>query len=195
MNRLLLPILLVIISIATFFMWINPQYNKVKALKVEMAQSDDALAKVIQLDSVRSSLVQKENSFNPADLAKLQKFLPDNIDNIRLFLDIQGIASHYGTSIADISVADQGQKSSSATQAIGPSGKQYGQMTLAFSITTTYENLGLFLNDLEKSLRLVEIKSLSFVADNKNPNRYKVALGINSFWLSSKAATTLKSSQ
>ena len=194
MNKVLFPLLLIVISIAAFFLWINPHYANVTALQTESNQSDDALAKVTQLESVRASLVDKENSFNQSDLAKLQALLPDNVDNIRLFLDIQGVASRYGTSIQNISVADQGQ-TAKTTQAIGPSGKQYGQMTLSFSIATSYENLSLFLKDLENSLRLVEIKSLSFTADNKAPNYYKVTLGINAFWLNPKTPTSLKSSQ
>ena len=194
MNRVFLPLLLIIASIAAFYFWINPHYTNVQALQVQLSQSNDALDKVAQLETVKSSLVDKENAFNSSDLDKLKKLLPDNVDNIRLFLDIQGIASHYGTNIADISVANQGTNSGS-TQAIGPSSSQYGQMVLSFSITTSYENLNLFLKDLEKSLRLVEIKSLAFTADNKNPNTYKVSIGINTFWLSSKPATTLTSTQ
>lgn len=194
MNRTLTPLLLVIISITAFFMWTNPHYANVKVLGVQLNESNDALAKVQELESVRAVLVDKENSFNQSDLAKLQKFLPDNIDNIRLFLDIQGVASRYGTSIQDISVADQGQKTT-GTQAIGPSYKQYNQMALSFSVNTSYENLNLFLKDLEKSLRLVEIKSISFTASNTKTNSYKVSVSINAFWLNSKTATPITTSQ
>jgi Tfp pilus assembly protein PilO len=194
MNRALLPLILIIIAVAGFFMWINPHYENVKLLTAQLGDSNNALAKVQELESVKASLVDKENSFKQDDLTKLQKLLPDNVDNIRLFLDIQGIASRYGTSIQNISVADQGQKTT-ATQAIGPSGKAYGQMTLSFSVTTTYENLSSFLKDLEDSLRLVEINSLSFTADNKTPDKYQVSLGIKTFWLNPTSPTTLTSSQ
>lgn len=194
MNRALLPIVLIIISVITFFVWINPQYTNVKALQAQLSDSNDALESVQELESTRASLVDKENAFKQEDLTRLQKLLPDNVDNIRLFLDIQGVASRYGTSIQDISVASQSTSASASTganagaQAIGPSSKQYGQMALSFSVNTSYENLNLFLKDLEKSLRIVEIKSIGFAADNKNPNVYKVSVGINAFWLNSKTS-------
>ena len=191
MNRALLPILLVIISIIAFFMWINPQYANVQTLWTQQSQTNTALAQVAELQSVRASLVDKENSFNQADLAKLQKFLPDNVDNIRLFLDMQGVASRYGTSIQDISVANQGQSSTATTQAIGPSNKSYGQMVLSFSVNISYENLSLFLKDLEDSLRLIEIKSLGFTVDNKAPDTYKVSVGLDAFWLSPIPTTNI----
>lgn len=194
MNRILLPLVLIIISIAAFFMWINPHYKNVKALGVQLTESNGALGQVAELESVRASLVDKENSFSQGDLAKLQKLLPDNVDNIRLFLDMQGVASRYSTSIQDISVADQGQKASATTQAIGPSNKQYGQMVLSFSVNISYEKLNDFLKDLENSLRIVEIKSLAFGVDNNNPNNYKVSLGLNAFWLNPKSATKATSS-
>lgn len=195
MNRTLFPLLLIIIAVIAFFLWVNPHYANVQVLGTQLTQSNNALAQVTELNSVRSSLVDKENSFNQSDLAKLQKLLPDNVDNIRLFLDIQGVASRYGTSIQDISVADQGQTSGATTAAIGPSNKSYGQMVLSFSINISYENLNLFLNDLENSLRLVEIKSLTFTTDNKNPDIYKVSVGINAFWLNPTLATKITSSQ
>lgn len=193
MNRTLLPILLIIISVAVFFWWINPQYAVVQNLNAQLADSNEALRQIEELESVRQSLVAKENSFDKENLAKLQKLLPDNVDNIRLFLDMQGIASRYGTSIQDIAVADQDQKTSNTTQAIGPTNKPYGQMVLSFSINVPYEKLGLFLKDVESSLRVVEIKSLSFVVDVNNPSVYKVSLSLNAFWLNPKTPVTLTS--
>jgi Tfp pilus assembly protein PilO len=173
-------------------MWVNPQYAIVKDYMAQSKDSDSALASVASLETMKATLVDKENSFNQADLDKLKKLLPDNVDNIRWFLDIQGIASRYGVTIQDISVADQAQKTTT-TKTIGSSGKPYGQMALSFSVSTSYENLISFLKDLEQSLRIVEIKSLSFTADNKTPDRYKVSLGVNAFWLNPKTATTLTS--
>lgn len=43
-----------------------------------------------------------------------------------------------------------------------PSDKKYFTTTASFAFVTTYETFQLFLNDLEKSLELIEIKSLSF---------------------------------
>ena len=191
MNRALLPILLIIISIATFYLWINPQYSEVQVLSAQLDDSNKALSQVTELESARKSLVSREGNFNQDDLAKLQKLLPDNVDNIRLFLDLQGIATRYGTSIQDIAVVDQDQKMSGTTKAIGPTNKAYGQMVLSFSINISYEKLSLFLKDLESSLRIVEIKSLSFTADNKNPNIYKVSLSLNAFWLNPKVSPTI----
>lgn len=186
MNRVLFPLFLIAISIVAFFVWINPQYNAVMARKDVLNDTKKALASMDQLKTERARLIGLENKFSKADLDKLQKFLPDNVDNIRFFLDVQGVASRYNTSIQDISVGDNGQKTTTNTKAIIASNKQYDQMTLSFSITTSYENLNLFLKDLENSLRLVEIKSISFTADNKTPNRYKVSVGVNAFWLNSK---------
>ncbi len=189
MNRSLLSIILIIISIAAFFMWINPHYANTKTLGTQLSQSNDALAKIQQLETVRSALVDKENSINPEDLAKLQKLLPDNFDNIRLLIDMQGVASRYGITIQDITIGNNQQTPNSATagaaQAIGPSGKSYGQMSLSFSVKTSYENLLSFLQDLQNSLRIVEIKSLAFNAEDATPNSYTVKMAINAFWLSS----------
>lgn len=190
MNKTLLGIGLLIISVSAFFMWINPHYGTVKILKAELADSKSALAQAQELDSIRDKLVEKENSFSLSDVAKLKKFLPDSVDNIRFIIDMQGIASHYGLAIGDISVGDTAKTTSSGA-AIGPSSKQYGETQLGFSVATSYENLISFLKDIEKSLRVMEIKSLSFNVDNKSPNVYKVSITVGAFW--AQKASSIKS--
>ena len=184
MNKNLLAVGLLIVSVAAFFMWVNPQYAIVKTSTAELNDSKSALAQAQELDSVRSQLSDKENSFSQEDMAKLQKMLPDSVDSVRFIIDMQSIAARQGLAVQDIAVNDVGSASAaSSATALGPSGKPYSETQLGFSITTTYEKLLSFLGDLEKNLRLVEIKSLSFTADDVHPNIYKVSMTLSTFWL------------
>lgn len=192
MNKSLLGIGLIIISIAAFFMWINPHYGNIKTLNVELADSTAALAQANLLNTKRSALVEQENSFNPSDVTKLQKLLPDTIDSIRFVIDMQGIAARHNLVIQDISIGDNA-RTSSAVASVGPAGKQYGETQLGFSVTTTYDNLQAFLGDLEKSLRVMEVKSLSFAVDSKNPTIYKINMSVGAFWLNQKPASLTSS--
>lgn len=51
---------------------------------------------------------------------------------------------------------------SSARATGGPSEKKYATTKVTFEFTTTYETFQLFLNDLQSSLGLIELTSLSF---------------------------------
>ena len=91
--RFIIPIILLIISVASFVMFSNPSYQRIKALKAESAQYDQALSNSRKLQEERDTLGQKYNAIPPASLDRLNKLLPDTADNIRLIIDIQRIAS------------------------------------------------------------------------------------------------------
>jgi Tfp pilus assembly protein PilO len=47
-------------------------------------------------------------------------------------------------------------------KATGPDGRSYGIANISFSIATTYEQFKSFLADVERSMRLLDITSISF---------------------------------
>ena len=56
----------------------------------------------VSFKETRDTLNNKYNTFSKTDLDKLNKILPDNVDNIKLILDIQRIAQTYGMDIQNI---------------------------------------------------------------------------------------------
>ena len=195
MNKTLLGVGLIIISIAAFFMWINPHYANVKVLSAQLADSKSALAKAQQLNIVKTKLVDQENSISPDNIAKLQKLLPNGLDSVRFIIDIQNIAAAHGLTIQDVSAGDsRGTTQVTHSAVLGPSSKPYSETQLSFSITTSYSNLVSFLQDMEKSLNVIEVKSLAFSVDDKNPSAYKVLITVGSFWMNQSASNSTVSS-
>ena len=89
MFRYILPIILIGIAIAGFFTFTNPFYENVLLEREQVASYNEALNNSKALEAERDKLTQKYNSFDPENLSKLQKLLPDNVDNIRLILEIE----------------------------------------------------------------------------------------------------------
>ena len=108
---------------------------------MEIASYDEALDNSKALEAERDKLTQKYNSFNPEDLSRLQKLLPDNVDNIRLILEIEKIASPYGMALKDVkyNVSDQDTVASPVAAAIkggkNSLNKDYSVWDLEFSTT------------------------------------------------------------
>ncbi|MDB5224514.1 MAG: hypothetical protein JWO43_136 [Candidatus Adlerbacteria bacterium] len=145
-------------------MWTNPQYQQAKVLSAQAAQYDDALTKAKELRSLREDLMKKRNTFLPDDLAKLQKVLPDNVDNIRLIIDINNIARRHSLSISEVRTGDAAStnaQSQSAT-AVGGAGQALGSVELGVTINASYENFVPFLIDLEHSQRILDVKSITY---------------------------------
>src|SRR3989338_6560472 len=102
MTRFVMPIILIGISIAVFFVFTNPFYQEVFKLRGQAGSYEEALKNSKALENARDTLTQKYNSIDPVNLEKLKKLLPENIDNIRLILEIEQIALPYGMVLRDI---------------------------------------------------------------------------------------------
>src|ERR1700761_3977015 len=149
--KLATPIILIVIAIALFFVYIDPTYSHIQALSAQAAQYDAALNNSTQLQNLRDKLLSKYNTFNASDTDRLQKLLPDTVDNVRLIMDIASIASHYNISVSNVTF----QSSESATSTpgvIGPDQNPYGSLKVDFTVVSSYENFVQFLTDLQNSL-------------------------------------------
>ena len=171
-----MPVILIGISIAVFFVFTSPIYTDVGLANAQVASFDDALNNSKALEDARDVLTQKYNSINPDNLVKLQKFLPDNIDNIRLILEIEQIAVPYGMVLKNIkynattsetggtgaSLGTVGVVQGGETAQLANNNKDYGIWDLEFSVAGSYDNFLSFLKDLESNLRIVDISSIQF---------------------------------
>lgn len=183
MLRLFFPFVLIAAAIGLFFLYTDPTYQDIKSLAAQNASYDEALAKAQELHQVRDDLLAKRNSFSPDDLDKLQHLLPDNVDNIRLIIDINNIASRHSLSLSNVNLSDANASSgagSSATTDTGP----VGSITTGFSVSTSnYDDFLAFLQDLEHSLRLTDVMSvsLSSAPGVSSPGTYQ--LTVRTYWL------------
>jgi len=183
-----------------FFFYTKPAYSgpgtidspSISEMKGQIAQYNDALEKVQQLQQLKSKLLAKYNSFNPDDINRLQTMIPDHVDNIGLILELDSLASRYGMSLenADIDTTNQpaaGSSNTAATGAIQTDAKKYDTLALHFSTFGTYANFSAFLHDLESSLRVVDLSKLTFAAQPDNSSKsdptFHYDITINTYWL------------
>jgi len=177
--NLITIILLLIISIGSFFSYTNPHYKNIEGLHREVSEYQSALDKATEATKIKEELISKYNTFSTDDLSNLQKLLPDTVDNIRLLLDINQVASNYGTNISSLKI-DSGTTQSSQNSA-GGGGKAYGSILISFSISLSYENSLKFLSDLEHNLRVTDVNSFAFSSNDTGDNSYSISL--RTYWL------------
>jgi hypothetical protein len=60
-------------------------------------------------------------------------------------------------------------------------GNIYNSFLLSFAVTTSYENFLLFIQDLETSLRLVDVVNISF--SESITNEYEFEVNVRTYWL------------
>lgn len=180
--RLILPILLLAAAIGLFALYTNPAYQHIKTLQAQAGAFDAALDNAQALRAERDKLLSKRNTFQTDNLQKLERALPDNVDNIRLIIDINNIAARHNLSLKNValgSVSDS--KNSRSSLAVGSSGESIGSVDVGFGVTATYDEFLAFLYDLEHSLRIVDVERISFKSGAGD--RYDYALTIRTYWL------------
>jgi len=195
-----MPVILIGIGLAVFFVFTNPIYSDIGLLRITMASYNEALNNSKALENERDKLTAKYNSIDPDNLEKIKKLLPENIDNIRLILEIEQIAAPYGMVLKDVKYSTTGDKENGKnaplpTGAVQGGGvvsstrKDYGVWDLEFSTTGTYNNFLNFTRDLESNLRMVDISSVQFTsnvgggAGSLVPDVYKYTFSIKTYWL------------
>lgn len=168
-------------------MYIDPNYrgqnlgeNKrsIQDLQKEEGEYQAALNNTNEIRMKRQSLVDKKSNINPQDLMKLEKFLPDNVDNIKLVIDLNQIAQNNTLTLKNIKLDTSVEKNSGS---LGQNNDKYGTVGLSFSVNASYANFQNFLSDLEKSLRLVEITDLSVTGNDTG--LYDFSVVIKTYWL------------
>jgi hypothetical protein len=194
MFKYILPIILIGVTIAGFFTFTSPYYEGVLLNREQVASYNEALSNSKALEAERDKLTQKYNSFDTEDLSKLHKLLPDNVDNIRLILEKEKIASPYGMVLKDVKY-DAVNKDNATTQegaakvSKPSSNKDYGTWNLEFSTQGTYSNFVNFVKNLENNLRVVDISSIQFSSNadsGLSPSLsevYKYNFQIKTYWL------------
>ncbi|KKR79482.1 MAG: hypothetical protein UU24_C0007G0009 [Candidatus Nomurabacteria bacterium GW2011_GWA2_40_9] len=195
MLRFFIPTILIAVAITGFFMLVNPMYKELSVLKAQMASYNQALDNSKALENERDKLTKKYSDINSENLDKLVKLLPDNVENIRLILEIEKIASPYGMILKDVryDTAKKDETNNTVTLADGQvnnefTSKDYGIWSLEFSTEGTYTNFLNFTRDLESNLRIVDISSIQFSAADTGtkfalPETYKYGFKIKTYWM------------
>lgn len=194
MFKFILPVILIGVAITGFFVLTSPLYKDITLEREQVASYNEALDNSKALEAERDKLTQKYNSFDPENLSKLQKLLPDNVDNIRLILEIEKIALPYGMVLKDVKY-DATKKNTTTPETVAVEGeenfsnKDYGVLSLEFSTQGTYSNFINFIKDLENNLRIVDISSIQFTSsanlglNSSLPEAYKYSFTIKTYWL------------
>lgn len=194
--RFLIPSILIILSVISFVVFTDPTYKDIKELKAEAASYNLALDNARSLQETRDELAMKYNSFDPDDIDRVEKLLPDSVDNIRLIIEIEKIAAKYGMILKQVKYdtfdADDESTGSLKTETKSNalmSNKEYGEFELQFSTEGDYTKFLSFLRDIEQSLRVVDITDVGFsslsdvTTTGLSSGSYKYDFTVKTYWL------------
>ncbi len=187
----LFAIVLVAGSFGIFYVIMAPTYEVIKTSLAEKAGYNKALNNSAAVTERQAVLGSKYNEMAPADVARLEKFLPDGIDNIRLIIEVDNIAKQFNMTLANptLSFVDKSQDATSIETVVTDSSglsSLYGTAVLTFGVKGTYPVYIEFIKNLEKSLRLMDITAVSLNSNSGSTDTadvYDFKTTINIYWL------------
>jgi Tfp pilus assembly protein PilO len=188
--RFVIPLILIAITVAIFLTFTSPMYGEVGTLRTQAASYNEALSNSNTLEKERDKLTAKFNAIGGENLERLNKMLPDNVDNIRLILEIEKIASPYGMALRDVKYNTIEKTDTQVMQAGTPipQSGDFGVWDLEFATNGSYDNFINFIKDLEKNLRIVDVASIEFSSDapmasGTTSTSYLYHFHIKTYWL------------
>ncbi len=181
MNSRILPIFALLIAIGMFFGYVSPTWSgPIAATKAAIASDDQALAAAGEYVAQQNELTSAQNAIDPADLARLAVFLPDSVDNVGLILNLNALAARSGFSLSHIDVTTD-TTGESSTNFPPVSTNPVSSVDLSLSAIGTYAALQNFIQDVEKSERLLDVRDIAIKSSDTGVYTYQMAMRL--YWL------------
>ncbi len=153
-------IIMIIVSVAIVILHIKPQFTEIKAVQDDISLYQQEQEKVLSVYSTLADLDDQIKSIPATDLARLDTYLPDDVDNIfvmrDLFLITQAAGIEYVNTQAGGEVSGQG---SSRRQQVDLDAPRTHTFTLL--VQGSYEEIKTLLHLLGQNEYPLEVQQLS----------------------------------
>ena len=160
----LTPFIIIAISLGMYFLYVSPTMADIRLLSAKKSEYTNVLLKSKELAQKRDSMLSAYNSIREEDESRLSKVIPTTFDQVRLVNDINAMANRYGMKVLDFKVEES--KAEIRSDIISQSKEElYKTIAVTFTTNGQYIEFIRFLRDLESSLRLIDVGSLSIKTD------------------------------
>ncbi len=179
-------IIIIVVSLATFGLVVKPQYSQIKEMQTTDNELESVLDNARTLQSLRDSLLEKRKSLANADISRLEKLIPESADNVKLILEFEQIAAQNNLEIQTASATKDEYDESGTTQGFDVESKDYGIITLDFTLSGGYTEFIAFLSGLEKNIRITDLQTLSISPPSQGGSiggQYQYNMSIDTYWL------------
>ncbi len=178
MIKFILSIVVIVISVAFAFFYVRPQYGRIQNSLADLKILNETLKSTESMKELVKQIGDSLDSIDPADTERARIFLPETIGGVRFASNLQSIAARNGMILMDVNVISGSSKivNLDANKVVGvniqktvgaTAEKKYNTTKVNFSLATTYEKFHLLLNDIERSLGIINITSLYFEEYNE----------------------------
>ena len=203
----IISLILIAAAVWIFWSYTDPIYKEANGLKEVRNDYQIKLSQANEFRRKYENLSVAYQSFSEADIVRLSRLVPDTVDTVRLVMDVSNIAAKQGLLIKNIKISEPTKDTKENTNSpigspigapassadgltlgairIGATNQDFNSIDLSFSVTGSYERFIAFLQDLERSLRILDVTEVKFSTptDSLKGNNYDFGIGLRAYWL------------
>ncbi len=197
MNKNTTALILIVLAAGIYFTVTSYMLDEARVIRDVNAQYISAITGAEQLIKVRDQVRKDFNNISEEDRIRMDKMLPNTVDNIRLIIDLNNLAFKHGLVLKSVtaSAAPSAQKGPTspivaATGVLTPVTSQndigiptptLDSVNVSFGTTATYEQFLSLLQDIEANLRITDVVRLSLISSDSG--QYEWAISLKTYWL------------
>lgn len=139
-----------------------------------------SLEMVNNIESKKNELLTKFNNIPAADKKDIGTILPDSLNFVELVSQIDAVAAKHGISIKSVTSKEVNPMAGDSIEEAKPQ-KPYASAIVGFAFDSSYDRFNAFMDELEKSQRILDIKSIKLIA--KDDGIYSYNVEFETYWL------------
>ncbi len=170
----------IILTLSIGYAFIYSPMGNLTALLDQKQKYNDSLEMVSNIENKKDELLTKFDTISDTDKKSIETILPSSLDFVRLISQIDAVAAKYGISIDKISSKEISSPAGESTEETQPP-KSYQSAIIGFSFIASYDKFNAFMDDLEKSLRILDIRSVKLGIQKDEIYSYSVEF--ETYWL------------
>lgn len=180
----LTPFLIIIVCIVAYFLYIGPQLDEIVTLRTKLANYQKTLDDSKNLKANLDKMLVAYNSVPEEDRVKLDKMIPSKFNDVNFVSDMNNIASKNSITINNIKILDN-QSEQEGVVVSQENSTPYQTAKATFTMSGSYEQFVKTLRDIESSVRLVDVKSVSIKEPQQKTkgSQYEYLIEVNTYYL------------
>jgi Tfp pilus assembly protein PilO len=172
----------IILAISIGYAFIYSPMGDLTTLMDQKQQYEQSLENVNNIENTKKELLTKFNNIPATDKQDIEIVLPSSFSFVRFISQIDAVASKYGISIGRTTLREMNSSVEQSTEGSQPS-KPFNSAIVGFSFDASYDKFNTFMSDLEKSMRILDVKSVKISA--KDNGIYSYDVEFETYWLKS----------
>ncbi len=192
MNRNITATILIVLAIGLYATVTRAKIDEIKSVQAVNNEYSTALSNADKLIKVRDRVLEDFNKISEDDKTRIDKMIPNTVDNIRLIIDLDSIGNKHGVTLnnirANANKTDSGSQVSGVKVPKTTGGYQnvistpiLDTVSVSFSVTASYSQFIDFLKDIEANLRIMDITKLTLTANDTGT--YDFGVELRTYWL------------